>query len=344
MSGKVVLGLSGGMDSAYAALKLLQSGFDILGVYLVMNARCDRSGKAAALAKQLGIELAVIDARSDFEENVIRPFSEAYVKGLTPNPCVMCNQTVKFRRLFAEAERIGADFVATGHYTVPVCRNGRFTLAPARDTKKDQGYFLYGLSQTEISKFKAPLGDVLKDDIKKYFRENSLRFSPDSSESTDICFVNGDSYTETVASYAVLPPDGDFVDLSGNVLGRHHGIYRYTIGQRKGLGISLGAPAYVYDINPESNTVVLSFGRFCGADSFKVKNINCLSAERPEEGMHLRVRTRYRAKTFSCIVKGQDGGCIRVEFEKESCAAPPGQSAVFYNEDGSIAFGGVISR
>lgn len=344
MAEKVVLGLSGGMDSAYAALKLKEAGYEVIGVNIVMKDSCDCSVKAGMLAKHLGLDYYVIDAKGSFEKHVICPFANAYVNGLTPNPCVLCNPNVKIKQLFDVAERLGAERVATGHYSVPVNHNGRYTFARAVDTHKDQGYFLYGLSQKMISKLLMPLGNTLKADIKSYFKNDAEFSMVDGSESTDICFVEKGKYADVVAEYMPLPPKGNFIDASGKVLGKHNGIHNYTIGQRKGLGIALGAPAYVSAINSADNTVTLSFGDNLAAESFKVANINLLACGEVEQGMRFLVRTRYRAKPIECIISNKNDDNISVSFCNERCIAAPGQSAVFYDENGYIAFGGIIIR
>lgn len=341
MCKKVVLGLSGGMDSAYAAIKLLEAGYDVTAVNIVMCDSCDSSGQARDLALSLGIGFNVIDARSDFEKLVIKPFANAYVNGQTPNPCVLCNPLVKFNKLFAAMEACGADYVATGHYAVPVCVNGRWSFSPAKDTKKDQGYFLYGLSQQMLPKILMPLGGVCKSDIKAYFSENAARVSPPKTESTDICFVNNVNYTEIVSAHAVLPPAGDFVDECGKVLGKHKGIHNYTVGQRKGLGIALGKPAYVSAINSNNNTVTLSVDSAV-AKGFSVNNITLMAVSEISVGQSFYVRVRYRAKPVKCLITDISEYGVVVAFCEEHGPVALGQSAVFYLENGIIAFGGVI--
>lgn len=344
MAEKVVLGLSGGMDSAYAAIKLLEMGYELVGVNIVMRDNCDCSDKAERLSKLLGIEFCVFDARDSFERNVIKPFADAYVNGLTPNPCVLCNPAVKLKQLFLAAERYGAKYVATGHYSVPVEIGGRYSFAKAKDEKKDQGYFLYGLSQVMISRLIFPLGNVLKSEIKDFFRTNTRYLIESNIESTDICFVENGRYADVVAEYRALPPKGKFVDKNGAVLGEHNGIHNYTVGQRKGLGIALGVPAYVCSIDPVSNTVMLSFDVDERQKRFKISRPNYLMCERVEEGSAFFVRTRYRSKPLRCIVNKVLDGYIEVEFCDETATAAPGQSAVFYDENGYIAFGGIIIR
>lgn len=345
MAEKVVLGLSGGMDSAYAAMKLMGDGYEVIGANIVMRADIDASSRAGALAAHLGIEFHVLHAEEEFERFVIRPFAELYAAGQTPNPCALCNPAVKFKQLFLLAERVGAAFVATGHYSVPVCcDNGRYSFAPAADVRKDQGYFLYALPQEMIARLVFPLGNALKSDIKEFFAENGGFNMVDSTESNDICFVPQGKYTSVVERYAAVPPPGNFVDEGGKVLGRHNGIHNYTRGQRKGLGIALGAPAYVSDIDPLANTVTLSFGAGAATGGFTVSGINMLSCADISEGDRFTVRTRYRSVPLPCVVGGRRGETLEIVLDGGTAVAAPGQSAVFYDGNGCIAFGGTIVR
>lgn len=345
MAEKVVLGLSGGMDSSFAAMHLMTEGYEVVGANIVMRGDIDASARASALAERLGIEFHVIHAEEEFERSVIRPFAEMYATGLTPNPCVLCNPTVKFKQLFALAERVGASAVATGHYSVPVrCDNGRYSFAPAADIRKDQGYFLYALQQEMIARLVFPLGNVLKSDIKAFFGNTDDYKMVESAESNDICFVPKGKYAAIVERYAEVPPPGNFVDEGGKVLGRHNGIHNYTLGQRKGLGIALGAPAYVSDINAVANTVTLSFDMGASVCGFAVSRVNMLSLGTVSVGDRFTVRTRYRSAALPCTVCGIDNGMIKVAFDGCGAVAAPGQSAVFYDSDGCIAFGGTIVR
>ncbi len=336
------MGLSGGVDSAYAALKLKDMGYEVVGVNLVMKQSCDSSEEASALAGRLQIDFRVIHAEKEFEEKVIRPFASAYASGFTPNPCILCNPGVKFKSLFSFADSIGAEAVATGHYAVVAEHFGRYTFSPAADALKDQGYFLYGLPQEMIKRLVLPLGGVLKSDVKAFFANNEGFQLSSGQESEDICFVGKSGYKTVVEEYAGLPPEGNFIDAEGRILGRHKGVHNYTLGQRKGLGIALGVPAYVSEVNAADNTVTLSYGAPQHRRSFKVRNLNFLSAETVNVGDRFKVRTRYRARPLNCVIEECSGGFITVSFEGEGCIAAPGQSAVFYDGSGCIAFGGTV--
>lgn len=342
MQRKVVLGLSGGMDSAYVALKLIDSGFEVIGVHIFMSDDCDGREEARKLAAVLDIELIIIDARSRFEDKVIVPFVQDYINGRTPNPCVKCNPCVKVKILAEVADELGVKMIATGHYAKPAYKNGRHSFAPAVDASKDQAYFLYGLPQELIERLLLPLADVTKKDIKAFFNSNS-GFSFANGESNDICFA-ANGYRDIIERYTVLPPAGNFVDRAGDVLGRHNGIYNYTVGQRKGLGVSLGRPAYVVDINADDNTVVLAFLEDSVISSFKVKDIVYLSALGVCKGQRYKVRVRYRSKPVWCSIDNVTDGVISVAFDAPQKVTACGQSAVFYDEADIIAFGGIICR
>ncbi len=341
MTKRVILGLSGGMDSAYTAIKLLEAGYDVTAVNIVMCDSCDSSVQAEGLAASLGIPFYVIDAREAFEKLVITPFAKAYINGVTPNPCVLCNPLIKLKKLYDYMLEKGADYIATGHYSTPVKVGMRWSFAPAKDTAKDQGYFLYAVPQEIISRTLMPLGTVLKNDIKAYFDADTGTVKPPKTESTDICFVSGKSYVDIISERFELPPTGEFVDESGKRLGVHKGIHNYTVGQRKGLGIALGKPAYVSAIDGENNRVVLSVGTaLCGG--FTINDLSYLSVPSVKVGDRCFVRVRYRARPVGCVVSALTEDTVSVCFDNPQPPVARGQSAVFYDENGVIAFGGVI--
>ncbi len=340
MGEKIVLGLSGGIDSAYAAILLKEQGFSVVAVYALMDDRCDGSKDAELLAERLGLEFVLLDERERFCNEVLRPFVDQYTLGRTPNPCVLCNPRVKIRSLIETADNIGAEKIATGHYAKPCKVGGRYSFAPAVDRGKDQGYFLYGLPQEFIARTVMPLAGVNKSDIRAFFTDGSI-ISLSKGESNDICFA-ADGYRPIIEQYGVLPPEGRFVDSSGKTLGSHSGIHNYTVGQRKGLGIALGKPAFVKSINAADNTVVLSFAEDAYCGGFDVSDVNYLAAEGVEIGESFSVRVRYRSKPVGCVITSVSDSGISVAFDAPERVVAPGQSAVFYNDDGIIAFGGVI--
>ncbi|MBE6677185.1 MAG: tRNA 2-thiouridine(34) synthase MnmA [Ruminococcaceae bacterium] len=339
MDRQIVLGLSGGMDSAYAAIQLLNAGYDVTAVYALMHDSCDGTEEARTLAQALNIKFITVDKRESFEESVILPFVSDYVSGRTPNPCVRCNPIVKFKALLEVADRLGIEKIATGHYAKPCLYNGRYCFAPSADKSKDQCYFLYGLGQEAIRRVLMPLADVLKSDIKEYFANNN-GYNFKGGESTDICFA-AEGYRNIIASHAALPPEGDFVDLEGRVLGRHKGLHNYTVGQRKGLGIALGKPAFVKALDAQNNRVVLSFAEDFISATFRVKDINCMAVPTVNVGDRFDVKVRYRAVAVKCTVADITDGVFTVSFDTAQKPPATGQSAVFYIDD-LVAFGGII--
>lgn len=342
---RIVLGFSGGVDSAYCAKLLMDEGYDVTGVYALMADECDGFAQAVSLAEELDIELIKVDARERFYASVIKPFVSEYLLGRTPNPCVLCNPSVKLKILEEEADRLGIKSIATGHYTKPVLlKNGRYSFGEAADKRKDQGYFLYKLPQNIISRFKAPLADFIKSELKDESRRLNIS-AAFKKESEDICFIKGD-YVEFLKRHSdYLPPEGSFVDLHGKVLGKHTGIHNYTVGQRKGLGIALGRPAFVRSIDVEKNTVTLCFSGEEYFEGFDASGLNFLGIKALDE-LHdeqsFYVKIRYAAKKVKCHVEKLESTRIKAFFEEPQRAVAPGQAAVFYDADGNIVFGGTI--
>ncbi len=341
MNKKVVLGFSGGMDSAYAAILLKNQGYDVIGVNLVMHDNCDFSYAASHTASLLGIPLIVVDARQEFKDKVIKPFADEYVSGYTPNPCIVCNPAVKFKLLFDVADKQNAEIVATGHYVKTIYQEGRYTFAPAADSFKDQAYFLYRLPQEYLKRLIFPLEGITKSTIKDYFLNHNGILSS-SKESYDICFIGNNSYEDVVSDYVQLPPCGDILDAHGKIIGQHRGIHAYTVGQRKGLGVALGKPAFVSDINAENNTITLSFVGENTVEEFSVEKACYLSRASLNVGECFYVKVRYKAKPIKCCVTDISCDKISVKFEVSQKPIAKGQSAVFYDEDGLIVFGGII--
>ena len=341
---RVLLGMSGGVDST-AACKILQSqGYEVVGLTLLT---CERSipacEEAAALAARFGIEHHIADIRDEFQGSVITPFLQAYLSGLTPNPCIDCNPTIKFRVLMEHADRLGCSHIATGHYVRTLCEGGKHFIRQGADAKKDQSYFLWRLSQEQIARTLFPLGEMTKEEARTLLKEEGLTEKANDGESMEICFFDGDyrDYLRSAIPDAgnVIKP-GYFVDSEGRKLGEHKGFPYYTIGQRKGLNIALGYPAYVLRINAAKNTVMLGeadklLTRYMIVDSPAwVDGI-------PAEGMSVRIR--HRSTPAPCrIVRQLPDGRWLVRFDEPVSAVTPGQSAVFYTGD-TVAGGAYIS-
>lgn len=347
LKNKVLLGLSGGVDSATAALLLKDKGFTVTGYYFdVAGDNIKGREEAASVAKQLEIGFIYEDVSKDFKDIVIGNFIDEYIHGRTPNPCVMCNPNVKFKRLIQHANEIGAYYIATGHY----CRihhdekDDRFYIQRAASEKKDQSYMLYRLGQEVLSRLIFPLGDFSgKEKTRELARENSLQ-NAEKKDSQEICFIDPtENYVDYIKRAGFASEPGDFIDKTGKVLGRHQGILHYTIGQRKGLGIALGKPAFVTKIDFEKNQITLGDNE----DLFHrtvVSQQNVFAAHSPEiyNGKEILAKVRYSALPAKAVIK-IDGNRIVTEFEEPQRAATPGQSIVFYEGDRVIG-GGFISE
>ncbi len=346
---KIIVGLSGGVDSAVAARLLLEAGHDVVGVTLRTGegeSRCCEIDDARESARVLGIPYHVFNCVSAFEREVVAPFIEGYIHGLTPNPCVVCNRRVKWERLLHYAAVLGADKVATGHYAcVERLANGRFTVRKAAHAEKDQTYMLYDLTQEQLAATVMPLGALSKREVRRLAAEIGLPVAekPDSQE---ICFVPSGHYADFIAARAPdrLPGEGRFVDEEGRVLGVHRGVARYTVGQRKGLGIALGRPVFVKEIRPATNEVVLSGEEALFETEVICRDVNWMAAAPPAVGRTLacRARVRYQGEDRPALLEVLSGAGVRLTFEEAVRAPAPGQSAVFYDDRDRVIGGGVI--
>ncbi len=340
--GKVLVGMSGGVDSACAVRLLLEAGYEAVGAVLVFSPHTDIE-PALRAARELGVRLVVEDVQEEFRRQVISDFVAEYAAGRTPNPCVLCNRSVKMETLLRLSYREKCDFFATGHYVrVASLANRRFALGRAADFRKDQSYMLWGMTQEQLSRFMAPLAELTKDSVLGRAQNAGLS-SAGAGESQDICFIPDGDYISFLLrngapSEAFAP--GDFVGKDGRFLGRHEGIARYTVGQRKGLGIALGYPAFVTAIDPETKKITLSPKEGCLSSSMKVDSPVFQGMEKTEGRFLLKVKIRYAAPPVPCEVTIA-GEKIEVFFEEPQRCPAPGQSAVFYRDD-LVMFGGRI--
>ncbi|MBR5283513.1 MAG: tRNA 2-thiouridine(34) synthase MnmA [Clostridia bacterium] len=331
---KVVLGLSGGVDSAASALLLKEMGYTIHGVFL-RGPGADE-GSAARAAEELGISFEVIDIAAELDEKVICPFVESYLRGETPNPCIICNPAVKFRRLFEAADRIGAEKVATGHYAV--VRDGKLFASPS---PKDQSYMLYRLPPEMIARCIFPLGELQDKSETRALAASGGLSSSKTGDSMEICFIPDDDHGKFIEDRGAKPLMGNFVDEDGKILGPHLGIHRYTVGQRRGLGIAASGRLYVRHIDIESGDIVLSLID-PKATTVRIGSI-CLTDPdvAGQESVPCRVKVRHTKKFETGVFYPAQG---RIEFEESVRALSPGQSAVCYAEDGHVLGGGFILR
>ena len=332
---KIVVGLSGGVDSAVTAYLLKEQGYEVIGVTLCMHGSAEKEvADAAEVAERIGIRHRVVELKEKFKENIIRYFTESYKKGETPNPCMVCNPLMKWAALLAIAEEEGAECVATGHYAGVVrLANGRYAIRCAESAAKDQAYVLYGLSQEQLSKTIMPLASYEKEEIREIAAKIGLSVA-DKADSMEICFLpEGEAYTNyLVEKEGVTPEQGNFVDEAGNVLGTHQGIIYYTVGQRKGLGIAFGEPRYVKELRPETNEVVLSGNDALQNKTVYAREYHGMALEELAEGKRLLAKIRYSHRGAMCTVH-HEGERLRLEFDEPQRAATPGQAVVFYKEE-----------
>ena len=352
---KVIVGMSGGVDSAVAAYLLKQQGYEVIGVTLRVWAgdngeevsRCCEIDDARRSCEILGIKYHPHNCTSLFSKNVVCPFVNDYLKGLTPNPCIECNRFVKFAKMIELADVFGAEYVATGHYAfVEKLENGRYTIRKASHAGKDQTYMLYKLTQEQLSRTLMPLGKYTKDEVRALAEQAGLTVAH-KEDSQEICFVSEGRYTDFICSHTTetVPGEGDFVDSHGNVLGRHKGIYQYTVGQRKGLGIALGYPAFVTRINAEDNTVVLGTEEELKCNTFFCDDVNYMGIPEPVAGTEIRclVKARYHQPERPALITKMEDGTVKVVLSEPFKGVSPGQSAVFYDERGCVIGGGKIT-
>ena len=354
MSKRVIVGMSGGVDSAVAALLLKEAGYEVIGVTLRTwesgedgeKSRCCEIDDARDTARQLGIAYHVFNCLSDFRRHVVSPFVDAYLHGLTPNPCVNCNRFVKWERMMYYANILGADAIATGHYASVVrLGNGRYTLQKADYAQKDQTYMLWRLTQEQLSRTLMPLGRLTKQEVRSIAEQAGLPVA-DKPDSQEICFVPDGSYADFIAANAehYKPDEGNFVDEQGKFLGRHKGVIHYTVGQRKGLGIALGEPVYVSEIRAGSNEVVLGKAECLLKDEIFCRELNFMRIADLPLGKSIRanIKIRYHDGGCSGTITRTGVDTVRISFDGKVRAPAPGQSAVFYDASGCILGGGEI--
>lgn len=346
--------MSGGVDSSVAAYLLKEQGYDVIGVTMQIwqedkeyeereGGCCSLSAvdDARRVADKIGIPFYVLNFRDSFKKNVIDYFIDEYMEGKTPNPCIACNKYLKFDELLKKAQGIGADYIATGHYAKIEEHNGRYILVKSDDDKKDQTYALYNMTQEQLAHTLMPCGEYTKDRIREIAKEIGLDVH-NKKDSEEICFISDNNHGKYISE--AMPgkvKQGNFVDKDGNILGKHKGIVYYTIGQRKGLGLAIGRPVFVTDINPLTNEVVVGAEEDIFKTDLICKDINFIAFDNLDKSLELKAKIRYSAKPATATITPLENGKVRVSFKEKQRAITKGQSVVFYLDD-LVVGGGII--
>ena len=345
---KALIAMSGGVDSSVAAYVMMVAGYECVGCTMKLNDNSCANEKNVADAKavcdKLHIPHYVVDYTERFKEKVIDNFIGCYECGRTPNPCIECNKYLKFDALMDKAFELGCEYVVTGHYAVVSYneKTGKYELKMASDTNKDQSYFLYKLTQNQLAHVKFPLADMTKDEAREIAEKQGF-ITAKKKDSQDICFIPNGKYAEFIKNNSEKTyPEGDFIDINGNVLGRHKGIIRYTIGQRKGLGIALNEPMYVKKIDVEANTVMLARDEELYSSNLLADNVTFTSIEEIMEPVEVLAKIRYRHTPAKAFVKQVSSDIIKVEFSEPQRAITSGQAVVLYSGNTVIGGGTII--
>lgn len=355
---KVVVGMSGGVDSSVAAWLLKKQGYEVIGVTMQIwqdeeeaiqeeNGGCcglSAVDDARRVAWQLEIPYYVMNFKKEFKEHVMDYFVDEYLHGRTPNPCIACNRYVKWESLLKRSMDIGADYIATGHYArVEQLENGRYALRKSATAAKDQTYALYNLTQEQLSHTLMPVGAYTKEEIRAMAEELGLQVAH-KADSQEICFIPDHDYARFIVENTDAElPKGNFVDLDGNVIGTHEGITHYTVGQRKGLNLSMGRPVFVVEIRPETNEVVIGDGDDVFTDHLICDRVNWMAID----GLHgqerlVHAKIRYSHKGAPCVIREIGDGQVECQFQEKVRAVTPGQAVVFYEGDYVVGGGTIL--
>ncbi|MGK0467976.1 tRNA 2-thiouridine(34) synthase MnmA [Clostridium sp.] len=356
MKKKVVIGMSGGVDSSVAAYLLKEQGYEVIGIMMKLSpdnpdyeenesgcCSISAANDARRVADVLNIPFYVMNFKDVFKTNVIDNFIDEYMEGRTPNPCIVCNKVIKFEEFLRKAKGLGADYIATGHYAKVEKIEGRYLLKKSDDDKKDQTYALYTLTQEQLSHTLMPCGDYTKPKIREIAEKIGLEVYR-KKDSQEICFIPDNDHGAYIVKYSGRKiKKGNFVDKKGKVLGVHKGIVYYTIGQRKGLGIALGKPIFVTDINPLTNQVILGDEEDIFKTTLIAKDLNFIMFDKIESDLRVTAKIRYSAKPQLATLIPLENNRMKVVFDDKQRAITKGQSVVFYL-DNSVVGGGIIEE
>ena len=355
---KVMVGMSGGVDSSVSALILREKGYDVTGVTLKLFSdddirKAEETQKtccalsdvedAKSVAHRLGFEHFTFNFRDNFKKYVMNKFVNSYFEGATPNPCIECNRHIKFDKMLQRANELGFDYIATGHYAVTEYdeKTGRYLLKRATDRSKDQTYVLYSLTQYQLAHTLFPLGTLTKSEVRS-IAENAGLVNSNKPDSQDICFVPDGDYASFIKEFTGKDSEiGDFKDINGKIIGKHKGIINYTIGQRKGLGIAIGKPAYVVDKDIETNSVIIGDEKDLYKNELIAEDVNLISVEDITEQMRITAKTRYSQIEQPAVLMKIENGEYKVVFDNPQRAITKGQAVVFYDND-IVVGGGTI--
>jgi len=353
---KVLVAMSGGIDSSMAALLLKKAGYDLVGITMKtwdyesskVNSKetgccsLDSINDARIVAVKLGFPHYVLDIREEFTDKIINNFVEEYLAGRTPNPCVLCNTHIKWDALLKRADMIGCDYIATGHYANIRFENGRYVLSRGRDANKDQTYVLWGLTQDVLARTIFPLSEYTKQEVREMAKKEGFDYLAKKSESYDICFIPDNDYRKFLNNRIPELPEkigeGNFI-YHGQIVGKHKGYPYYTIGQRKGLEVALGHPVYVKEIIPENNEIILGDKEELAQQIIKVRNYNIIKYDRLPDNFQALVKIRYKDPGKMATLQVIDKDYIEIVFHEPVYAVAPGQSAVFYEGDDLVGGG-----